>query len=318
MIDVPAFRSHYRVEALDRERVTLHSDDGLRVLNGRLCGLVVPLIDGLRNSAAIAEALEGQARPEEVYYALILLEQMGCIRQAGSTLPAGHAAFWESLGISEGAAADRLGRVRIGVAALSRTQPDSFIRAAEEAGLTVGDDAELLVVLAHDYSDPSLDRCNREALEQRRAWMLVKPAGRIQWLGPILRPGVTACWACLAHPKKRLLLWVAAVTVLLAVAAVAADVSGKWKAEFTSPDGEHRVNTFSFKVDSGKLTGTVTGTQDETPIQNGKVNGDEVSFSAERPFGSFTYRGKVIGDEIKFKVEFNGQSFEMTAKRVSN
>ena len=67
-----------------------------------------------------------------------------------------------------------------------------------------------------------------------------------------------------------------------------------------------------------KLTGTVAGAQDETPIQNGKINGDEVSFTAERPFGMFTYSGKVSGSEIKFKVTFNDQSFEMTAKRVSN
>jgi hypothetical protein len=117
--------------------------------------------------------------------------------------------------------------------------------------------------------------------------------------------------------RKRLLLWVAAFGVLLSVAAAAADVDGKWKAEFTTPDGQQRVNTFSFKVEGGKLTGTVQGTQDDTPIQNGKVDGDEISFSAERPFGAFTYKGKVGGGDIKFKVEFNGQNFEMTAKRVS-
>jgi hypothetical protein len=104
----------------------------------------------------------------------------------------------------------------------------------------------------------------------------------------------------------------------LAVAAVAADVNGKWKAEFTTPDGTPRVNTFTFKVEGAKLTGTVQGAQDDTPIQNGKVDGDEISFSAERPFGAFSYKGKVGSGEIKLKVEFNGQNFEMTAKRISN
>ena len=49
-----------------------------------------------------------------------------------------------------------------------------------------------------------------------------------------------------------------------------------------------------------------------------KINGDEISFTAERPFGTFTYSGKVSGNEIKFKVTFNDQNFEMTAKRVGN
>jgi len=106
---------------------------------------------------------------------------------------------------------------------------------------------------------------------------------------------------------------------IYAVLALAAgpDVSGKWKAEFTTPDGTPRVNTFNFKVNGAVLTGTVAGTQDETPIQNGKINGDDISFTAERPFGSFAYAGKVTGNEIKFKVTFNDQTFEMTAKRAS-
>jgi hypothetical protein len=116
--------------------------------------------------------------------------------------------------------------------------------------------------------------------------------------------------------RKRAILW--STVILLAVAAAAAaDVSGTWKAEFTSPDGAQRVNTFTFKVDGGELTGTVAGSQDETPIQNGKVSGDEISFSAERPFGKFTYTGKVSGDEIQFKVDFDGSNFNMKAKRVS-
>jgi hypothetical protein len=114
-------------------------------------------------------------------------------------------------------------------------------------------------------------------------------------------------------------IWLTAIlAILLPVIAVAADISGKWKAEFSTPDGTQRVNTFSFKVDGGKLTGTVAGTQDETQIQNAKINGDDISFTAERPFGMFTYSGKISGNEIKFKVTFNDQTFEMTAKRLSN
>jgi hypothetical protein len=89
---------------------------------------------------------------------------------------------------------------------------------------------------------------------------------------------------------------------LLVGAAVAADVSGKWRAEFTTPDGTARFNNFTFKQDGEKLTGTVAGAQDETPIANGTVKGDEISFTADRPFGKFTYKGKVSGDEIKFTV----------------
>jgi hypothetical protein len=118
--------------------------------------------------------------------------------------------------------------------------------------------------------------------------------------------------------RNRCFWLVLAVCILLPAFAAAADASGKWKAEFSTPDGTARVNTFTFKVDGGNLTGTVAGGQDETPIKNGKISGDDISFSAERPFGTFAYTGKIKGNEIVFKVSFNDQTFEMTAKKTAN
>ena len=107
-----------------------------------------------------------------------------------------------------------------------------------------------------------------------------------------------------------------AIGLILAFIAAAAELNGKWRAEFATPDGTQRVNTFTFKTDGDKLTGTVAGSQDETPIKDGKISGDTVSFTADRPFGTFTYKGKISGDEIKLAVQFNDNSFEITAKRM--
>lgn len=108
----------------------------------------------------------------------------------------------------------------------------------------------------------------------------------------------------------------AALAAVFLCAVLGADITGKWKAEFTTPDGTQRVNTFTFHADGAKLTGTVAGSQDETPIQNGKIDGDAISFTADRPFGTFTYKGKIDGDEIKLQVEFNGSNFDISAKRM--
>lgn len=112
------------------------------------------------------------------------------------------------------------------------------------------------------------------------------------------------------------------LTLSLAVA-WAADVSGQWKAEYTSPDGQTRQSTFTFKVDGEKLTGTVASAMGESQISEGKVSGDEIAFTVVRDFGGnevkFRYKGKVAGDEIKLAVtaNFGGEerTFEMTAKR---
>jgi len=109
-----------------------------------------------------------------------------------------------------------------------------------------------------------------------------------------------------------------------------ADPSGTWS--WTTPargGGDPRKTTLTLKVEDGKLTGTIAtpgrqgGQARETPIENGKIQGDEISFTVTREFGNNKmvqkYSGKVSGDTIKGKVEFerNGQqtSRDWEAKR---
>src|SRR4051794_5567883 len=98
--------------------------------------------------------------------------------------------------------------------------------------------------------------------------------------------------------------------------ALAADVNGKWRAGFAPPDGTQRVNTFKFKGGRNSGSGTAAGSPDEHPIKDGKISGDSISFTADRPFGTFNYKGTIAGDEIKFTVEFQDNKFDMVAKRV--
>jgi hypothetical protein len=113
-----------------------------------------------------------------------------------------------------------------------------------------------------------------------------------------------------------------ALLLLFLVSVWAADLNGKWFAEYQSPNGQTRQSTFTFVVKGDTLTGTVASTRGESQIENGKVNGDEISFSVTRNLGGndvkFQYKGKVSGDEIKFNVTVGegDRSFDMTAKRM--
>jgi hypothetical protein len=107
-----------------------------------------------------------------------------------------------------------------------------------------------------------------------------------------------------------------------AVAAMAANVSGKWTAQVPGRDGQMREQTFDLKADGDKLTGTAGGGRGEpVAIADGKIAGDTISFTVTREFGGntikWTYTGTVAGDEIKFKREGGqGQAREFTAKRA--
>lgn len=106
------------------------------------------------------------------------------------------------------------------------------------------------------------------------------------------------------------------ITLILAVSAFAADVSGKWKATMQGPDGNGMELTFNFKVDGTKLTGTVTSQMGDMAITDGKVDGNTITFTVDAMDQKVVHTGTVTGDEMKIKVDFGGQAMEMTAKRI--
>jgi len=111
----------------------------------------------------------------------------------------------------------------------------------------------------------------------------------------------------------------------LAACAFAADFTGKWTAEFTTPVGGPQKYTFEFKVDGEKLKGKAfferMGQKGEAELLEGKIAGDEISFIENLDAGGdtlrITYKGKIAGDEIKFSRQVGDFStIEFTAKRV--
>lgn len=103
--------------------------------------------------------------------------------------------------------------------------------------------------------------------------------------------------------------------LLLATAAWAADVTGTWKGDLSSPDGSTFTLTYTFKQDGAKLTGTVLGPQgDPLPLDNGKVDGDKISFSVKVDFNggtTFSSEGTINGDEIVLKTKADTGDMDM-------
>jgi len=123
--------------------------------------------------------------------------------------------------------------------------------------------------------------------------------------------------------KSRVMLCSAGMALLLVLCAWAADVTGKWTAQIPGRQGQTRETTFNFKVDGEKLTGTMSaGQASEIEISDGKVSGDEISFTVKQTFGDneikLLFKGKVSGDEIQFTRQREGseQSQSFTAKRA--
>jgi autotransporter translocation and assembly factor TamB len=114
------------------------------------------------------------------------------------------------------------------------------------------------------------------------------------------------------------------LSCLLAAAAFAADATGKWTAEVTGRQGNMQTVTMNLKADGTTLTGSVQGARGGTAdIQDGKVDGDKVSFTVTRKMQDneikIMYEGTVAGSTIKFKMHPEpapDRVTEFTAKRA--
>jgi hypothetical protein len=113
-----------------------------------------------------------------------------------------------------------------------------------------------------------------------------------------------------------------ALIALFAAAASAADISGNWKGAAEGPQGTIE-RTFTFHQNGATLTGETTSQMiGKSVIQEGKVEGDAISFSITANFQGnemkIAYKGKISGDTIKLTSEFGGgQSIEWTLKKAS-
>ncbi len=97
---------------------------------------------------------------------------------------------------------------------------------------------------------------------------------------------------------------------LVALGLWAADVTGKWTAEMQGQNGNTMTTTFNLKADGNNLTGTVSGRNGDTNISDGKVDGNDVTFTVVREMNGnqmkMNYKGTVDGDTIHFTVTREG------------
>ena len=112
------------------------------------------------------------------------------------------------------------------------------------------------------------------------------------------------------------------ILLCLTMAAMAADVTGKWTSSVAGKNGKTREQAYNLKADGATLTGTVSGRQGaETAISNGKIDGDNISFTVKMEVNGNSveqkYTGTIAGDELKLKIEGGrGGAREVTAKRA--
>ncbi len=111
----------------------------------------------------------------------------------------------------------------------------------------------------------------------------------------------------------------ALVLFVVGVTAYAADVDGAWTGTVQGPMGDFPVS-FTFKADGTKLAGSTIGFDgSEVPIQDGKIDGNTITFTVTFDFGGMpfmlSYKGVVSSDQIKMSGDAFGMPFEFVLKK---
>ena len=104
--------------------------------------------------------------------------------------------------------------------------------------------------------------------------------------------------------------------LLLAGFAFGADIDGKWAGEIV---GQNMQIAFTFKAEGTTLTGVHIVNGQETAIKDGKIEGNNISFTVTLDMGGETkipHKGTISGDQIKMTYEMAGQPGEILVKRV--
>ncbi|MBN1566887.1 MAG: hypothetical protein JXA73_03515 [Acidobacteria bacterium] len=107
-----------------------------------------------------------------------------------------------------------------------------------------------------------------------------------------------------------------AAFLLLSGIALAADIDGKWTGEIV---GQGMEISFTFKAEGSTLTGVHIVNGQETPIKDGKIDGNNISFTVTLDLGGeakIPHKGTISGDQIKMTYEMMEQPGEILLKRA--
>ncbi|GAB4182471.1 MAG: TOMM precursor leader peptide-binding protein [Coleofasciculaceae cyanobacterium] len=200
MLNKPTLKRCFHLEPVGSEDIFLLSERGSFRISSRLYQRLTPWLDGHHTVDEIIDGLQDNVSAPEVYYTLMSMERKGYIVESNVPLPSNLAIFCEHLNIEPTAAYHRLQATKVTVKTFGSNLPSAeFKTTLESLYIQVAEEGDIDVILTDDYLQDGLDTFNEKALHFSRPWMLVNPVGTIIWIGPIIVPGKTACWQCLAQ-----------------------------------------------------------------------------------------------------------------------
>ena len=202
--EVLRFVPNFTVYVLPPDVVCLYSEDRKFFLHGELYCALAPAIAAGQSVEELVRGLRQDFSPDRIYEALQRLRDRRFVVPKSRWSENTTAAYWASLGLSPEIAERNLQNVRVRIHSVDVQGEEKLGAALHEVGVRLTKrSANLTVALVNDYLEERLAELNRQHLLDKTPWLLVQPSGIFPLVGPVFRPGKSACWSCLAERMKR-------------------------------------------------------------------------------------------------------------------
>jgi len=203
--NIPQFAPNFSVYVQSPNVVCLYSEDRKFFLHGELyCALASAIGKGGKSFRDIARDLDRHFPADKVDEALKRLVDRAYIVPAPGASSRSVAAYWSSLGLPPEIAEANLKKCPVRIQSIGVEGGKDLGSALRQLGVRVVNRApKLTIALVGDYLDRRLAELNQDHLSDRSPWLLVQPSGIFPLVGPVLTPGKSACWTCLADRMMR-------------------------------------------------------------------------------------------------------------------
>ena len=203
--DVVQFAPNFTFNVLPPDVVCLYSEDRKFFLHGELyCALASAIADGGTAFRNLFRDLTRHFPPDKVDEAVNrLLDRRYVVAGSGRSADVA-AACWASIGLPLEVAEANLRNCSVRIQAINAPGATELGVALRNFGVrVVKGAASLTVMLVNDYLEERLATLNRQHVADRTSWLLVQPSGIFPLVGPVFRPGKSACWTCLTDRMIR-------------------------------------------------------------------------------------------------------------------
>jgi oxazoline/thiazoline synthase len=194
------FAPNFTAYVLPPDVVCIYSEDRKFFLHGELyCALASAIGKGGKTARELIVQLGKNFPADKVEEALNRMVERryllnGSAKAAEDTL----AGYWASIGLPPEEAERNLSQHKVRVEAIDVNGATELTAALGRLGVrVVNRSADLTITLVNDYLEPKLTDLNRTRVADETPWLVVQPSGVFPLVGPLFKPGHTACWTCL-------------------------------------------------------------------------------------------------------------------------